>query len=53
MEVKEIEINGCISLPRDVSHDQFLDQFIGWVESKGWHFGGGTRQVEVNDHLTL
>jgi hypothetical protein len=44
--MKEIEINGCVSLPSNVSHNEFLDKFIEWVDSNGWTFGGGTKELD-------
>lgn len=40
---KEIEINGCISIQNDLTHDEFLEKFINFIETNGWYFGGGTR----------
>ncbi|KLU59941.1 hypothetical protein CEB3_c40750 [Peptococcaceae bacterium CEB3] len=37
-----IEINGCVET--DLSHDQWLDEFIGWIESRGEYFGGEVEQ---------
>lgn len=42
---KEIEINGCIEIPAEMSMDEFYDEFIEFVESKGWYFGGGFREI--------
>ena len=42
---KEIEINGCIEIPPEMTMDAFTDAFIEWVESKGWFFGGGFREI--------
>ena len=25
--------------------DKFYDAFIGFIESKGWYFGGGIREI--------
>ena len=41
---KEFEICGCIETPADVDADQLWEEFIGWIESKGWYFGGGLRE---------
>ena len=35
----EIKIDGCVEV--DVSYDEFYNDFIEWLESKGWFFGGG------------
>ena len=42
---KEIEINGCIEIPSEMTLDEFENEFIKWVESKGWFFGGGFREI--------
>ena len=42
---KEIEINGCIEIPPEMTSDEFTDTFIKWIESKGWYFGGGFREI--------
>ena len=34
---KEIEINGCVEIPCEISIDEFTDAFIEWIESKGWY----------------
>ena len=46
---KEIELHGCIEVPPDTTLDDFTDAFLSWVESKGWSFGGGFREI-VDDH---
>ncbi|KLU62967.1 HTH-type transcriptional regulator SinR [Peptococcaceae bacterium CEB3] len=38
-----IEINGCVET--DLSHDQWLDKFIDWLESRGEYFNGGTKDI--------
>ena len=42
---KEIEINGCVEIPCEISIDEFTDAFIEWIESKGWYFGGGFNEI--------
>ena len=42
---KEFEINGCVMVSPDVTYDDFWDEFIGFVESKGWFFGGGIEEI--------
>ncbi|MFJ7510026.1 hypothetical protein ACIQW7_11260 [Peribacillus simplex] len=42
-----VEINGTVfSEHGDVDEDEFLEAFIQMVESKGWAFGGGTKQLD-------
>ena len=43
---KEFEIQGCIEVPPEVTEDEFLNTFIGFVESKGWSFGGGIQEIQ-------
>ena len=43
---KEFEINGCVEVLPEVTEDDFLRVFIGFVESKGWHFGGGIKEIQ-------
>ena len=42
---KEIEINGCIEIPPEMTMDDFTAEFIRFVESKGWSFGGGFQEI--------
>ena len=42
---KEIEIQGCITIPKDVSMDEVIDKFIAFIEKKEWRFGGGYRTI--------
>lgn len=49
MDEKEIEINGCIEIPNDITMDEVIDKFIEFVESNGWYFGGGFRKI-INGH---
>ncbi len=43
---KEFEINGCIEVPPDVSQDEFMNEFLHFIESKGWYFGGGISEIQ-------
>lgn len=40
-----IKIDGCVSVQPYISHDDFLERFIAFVEMHGWYFGGGTEEV--------
>lgn len=40
-----IRIEGCVSIQPFLSHDDFLNRFITFVEINGWYFGGGTEDV--------
>ena len=42
---KEIEIQGCVDVSPEVDVDTFAAEFIKWIESKGWYFGGGFREI--------
>ena len=43
---KEFEIRGCVAVPPEVTADDFWNVFIGFVESKGWTFGGGISEIQ-------
>lgn len=43
--IKEFEINGCIEVPLNLSEDEFWNEFIGFIESKGWLFGGKISEI--------
>ena len=47
--IKEIEIQGCVTVPEHVSMDDFVDKFIAFIEENGWSFGGGYRTI-VDGH---
>ena len=40
---KELYIDGCVTLPKHVTHDEFLEKFIKFLEGNNWYFGGGTK----------
>ncbi|WP_408895319.1 hypothetical protein [Paenibacillus taichungensis] len=44
---KGIESNGTVFANQgDVVNDEFLDKFIAFIESNGWGFGGGSKQID-------
>ena len=43
--IKEIEIQGCVTVPEEVSMDDFIDKFIAFIEENEWSFGGGYRTI--------
>ena len=45
MMTKEIEIAGCVEVPMKMTLDEFTDLFIEFIESRGWYFGGGFREI--------
>lgn len=42
---KEFEIHGAVEVPPELTEDAFFDSFIGFIESQGWWFGGGIREI--------
>uniref|UniRef100_C5DAY0 Uncharacterized protein n=1 Tax=Geobacillus sp. (strain WCH70) TaxID=471223 RepID=C5DAY0_GEOSW len=45
-----VYIEGCIYANDDnksIEHDEFWDKFIDFIEANGWHFGGGTKQIDA------
>ena len=42
---KEVEINGCIEVPQELSMDDFWKIFIDFVEANNWSFGGGMKEI--------
>ena len=43
--IKEIEIQGCVTVPEEVSMDEFIDEFIAFIEKNEWSFGGGYKAI--------
>ena len=43
--IKEIEIQGCVTVPEEVSMDEFIDEFIALIEKNEWIFGGGYKTI--------
>lgn len=41
---RTISINGSI-LDVDVTHDEFLQELVEWIDSKGWSFMGMTDEI--------
>lgn len=39
-------INGAITIPEGANWEEFLDEMLQWLESKGACFFGGTNKVE-------
>lgn len=42
---KEMEVIGCIEIPPEMTMDEFVDEFVEMMESKGWYFGGGFKEI--------
>lgn len=36
----EFIVNGCVEVPKEMTGEEFYNEFIGFVESKGRYFGG-------------
>ena len=45
LDCRLIEMNGIAEIHPSVSIDQFIDMFIGFIESHGWFFGGGYKDI--------
>lgn len=45
LTIKEIEIQGCVTVPEEVSVDDFIDKFLAFIEENNWSFGGGYRTI--------
>ena len=43
--IKEIEIQVCVTVPEEVSMDEFIDEFIAFIEKNEWSFGGGYKTI--------
>lgn len=42
-----VQIEGAVyAEDGDLGHNEFLDAFIEFIESKRWIFGGGTVQID-------
>ncbi len=48
---KEIEMQGCIEIPPEVSQDEVCDKLIAFIEANGWYFGGGFRTVIDGEYI--
>ena len=47
---KYIRIDGVIDLMENqMSHDQFWERFIVWIESNGWTFAGFTDEFDEEE----
>lgn len=45
---KVIKIEGCITIPENLTHTEFLEKFLNFIEDNNWMFGGGT-EAYLND----
>ena len=46
---KEIELNGVLTVPDTETEDSIMDEFLDWVESNGWTFGGVVKELDNID----
>jgi len=44
-ECRYIEIEGVAEIHPSFSGDQFADMFLKFIESQGWYFGGGFKDI--------
>lgn len=42
-----VTIDGRVAVPKDVDADKFSTEFIQWLESKGYTFGGGIGPYKI------
>lgn len=45
----EIEIEGCLDVPSNISLNDVVEEFLAFIESRGWYFGGGFQEFK-DDH---
>lgn len=45
----EIEIDGCLNVPTTVSLNDVVDEFLAFIENRGWYFGGVFNEFK-DDH---
>ena len=48
---KLVKIDGMLEVPEHLTSDEVLDQFIEWVESRAFFFGGGVNPCEEDKKL--
>ena len=49
MKAKEFYFDGCVNVSEEMSHDQFMDEFLELIESKGWLYGGGISPITYDE----
>lgn len=49
---KLFDIDGTIEVQPEVTEEEFMDRFLGFVEANGWSFGGWTAQI-IDDYYIL
>lgn len=43
---KAFELQGIITVTGEVTEDEIMDKFIEFIESNGWCFGGGIKEID-------
>jgi hypothetical protein len=51
VDEKYIMIRGYIEIPSDMTHQEFLNEFYKLIKSKGWHFGGITKELFEKENV--
>lgn len=46
-----MEISGIVEVNDNVDIYRFLDEFIDFIESKGYYYGGGLNEVDEDGEL--
>lgn len=46
---KDFKLDGCIGVPEKMTEYEFINEFVGLMESKGWLYGGYTCGVIEDD----
>lgn len=46
--MKVIKVSGGMEIPDEMTMDEFIDAFLELIESKGWFFGGGFKEMSDN-----
>ena len=46
-----LEVDGILQVPLTTSKDDVVDLFIDFVESQGWFFGGGLKELSETQEV--
>lgn len=46
---KEFTLDGCVTVPADMTEEQFIDEFLKLIESKDWFYGGSIGLYEEKE----
>ena len=49
----EIEIDGCLNVPTIVSLNDVVDEFLAFIENRGWYFGGGFNEFKDDQYESI